>query len=122
MAIDKDARRGVEQRRDRRVKVHREISLRWSTHFVVGHTDNISERGVMITLSQAPSLSRGDAVEVEFTLPGMANPCKSPATVRWISSVLPGVLGLEFARPLEHDAREFLALFDAPSNDAGSPD
>ncbi len=109
---DRDRGRDEEQRRDRRVKVHCEISLRWSTHLAIGRTDNISERGVMITLPRAPSLSRGDVVEVEFTLPGMAESCKTPATVRWSSAVLPGVLGLEFARALDGDARKFLALFE----------
>lgn len=113
---DDDPQHLDDQRRDRRVKVHREISLRWSTHHVVGRTDNISERGVMITLPESPKLSRGEVVEVEFTLPGMTESCKTPATVRWSSSVLPGVLGLEFADALHVEARKVLALFE-PTGD-----
>jgi len=114
MADDPDRGDPIEQRRDVRVKVHCELSMRWSvaiaTHDAVGHTDNVSERGAMVSFDAPVDVRRGDQVEVKFTLPGVPSPCKTLATVRWTSAVLPGVLGLEFSTALDHDATTLLRM------------
>lgn len=94
------------------MKLHCEISLRWSDGQASGETDNVSERGVMLSLGDPPEppLARGDVVRLTFSLPGVDAPCRVDAQVRWNSAVLPGVLGLEFVDELDHDAVTMLSL------------
>ena len=108
---------GAEQRRDVRVKLHCTISVRFGDQQVQGETDNVSVRGVMVSVPEDTPLERGDEVEVEFTLPGASAATRCAATVRWSSQVLPGVLGLEFKAALDPSTA---AILDQHARDQGA--
>lgn len=68
-------------------------------------TENLSDRGAMLSVDIDPPLSPGDSLELELELPDIGV-LTVPATVRWTSSVLPGMSGVEFTAPV---APELLA-------------
>ena len=99
------------RRRDERIKLHREISVSHVVGRFVGTTENLSVRGAMLTVPGIdPEPERGDRVEVSFTLPGLPDPIVRGAIVRWVSTVLEDMIGIEFDEPLEDDARKLLDL------------
>ena len=92
--------------------MHREISVLIDGRRFVGTTENLSVRGAMMTVPDIdPVLRRGDRVEVSFDLPGLPEPILCSAVVRWVSSVLEDMVGVEFDRQLDADARKILELF-----------
>jgi hypothetical protein len=82
-----------------RVAVHYRLVVRHAGFEGRGHTENLSERGAMISVDVDPPLSPGDPIEVELELPQIG-PITFPATVRWTSAVLPGMTGVEFDLPM----------------------
>jgi hypothetical protein len=73
-----------------------------------GQTENVSERGAMISVDIDPPLAAGDRIELdlEFDWPKRD---RVGATVRWASAVLPGMVGVEFDSPIEPEITTKLA-------------
>jgi hypothetical protein len=95
----------ADQRTQLRVAVHYRLTLRHAGLEGRGTTENLSERGAMLSVDIDPPLSPGDAIELELELPNIGV-LTVPSTVRWASSVLPGMTGVEFTPPV---APELLA-------------
>lgn len=70
-----------------------------------GTTENLSERGTMLSVTIQPPMWPGDVIELDLELPGIGL-ITHAATVRWVSSVLPGMTGVELVAPI---LPEFLA-------------
>ncbi|PRQ02241.1 PilZ domain protein [Enhygromyxa salina] len=64
-----------------------------------GQTENLSERGAMASIDVDPALCAGDHIELDIELPGHGT-VSVAASVRWTSTVLPGMTGLEFTQPI----------------------
>lgn len=64
-----------------------------------GTTENLSDRGAMLSIDIDPPLTPGDLVELDLDLPGLGL-ITVGARVRWTSSVLPGMTGVEFTPPV----------------------
>lgn len=83
-------------------------------------TENLSERGAMISVELEPPPEAGDALALELELPGVG-PVALNVSVRWASAVLPGMIGIEFEQPvppellvhIQHLLSERMALEDA---------
>ncbi len=89
----------------------------------VGTTENLSVRGAMLTVPGIdPEPARGDRITVRFTLAGLPDPIERPAIVRWVSTVLEDMIGIEFDTPLDDDARKLLELLarQEKAQDGGS--
>ena len=82
-----------------RVAVHHRLIVRHAGFEGRGQTENLSERGAMISVDIDPALSPGDPLELELELPQVGPICVA-ATVRWVSAVLPGMTGIEFDPPI----------------------
>ncbi len=82
----------------RRLEVHYPVIVRHAGIEGPGVTENLSERGCMLSVDIEPPLQAGDLVELVLELPG-AGPITVGAHVRWASSVLPGMTGIEFKQP-----------------------
>jgi hypothetical protein len=82
-----------------RVAVHYRLSLRRGTREGRGTTENLSERGAMVSVEIDPPLSAGDDIDLEIDLPEQGR-VSVPAKVRWASTVLPGMTGVEFTLPV----------------------
>lgn len=82
-----------------RVAVHYRLTLRNDQREGGGSTENVSERGAMLSTDIDPPLSSGEAIEVEFDLPERGK-VKVDASVVWTSTVLPGMVGIEFTPPI----------------------
>jgi hypothetical protein len=84
-----------------------------------GLTENLSERGAMISVELEPPPEAGDELELELELPGVG-PVTVSTSVRWASAVLPGMIGAEFEQPvppellvhIQHLLNERMALED----------
>ena len=70
-----------------------------------GSTENLSDLGAMVSVDIDPPLSAGAEIRVDIDIPTLGF-TRIPARVRWISSVLPGMAGIEFTPPV---APELLA-------------
>lgn len=97
-----------------RVAVQYRLIVRRAGIEAPGMTENLSERGSMLSVDIDPPLAPGDRVELVLDLPG-AGPIRVGASVRWTSSVLPGMAGVEFTQPappqlIGHVAQLLLAL------------
>jgi hypothetical protein len=77
----------------------------------LGMTENLSERGCMLSVDIDPPLQPGDLVKLELELPG-AGPITVDALVRWTSSVLPGMAGVEFNQPTAPELLGHLAQLE----------
>lgn len=62
-------------------------------------TENLSERGAMLSVDIDPPLAAGDELELALELPGNGV-VTIQARVRWTSTVLPGMTGVEFIPPV----------------------
>lgn len=91
-----------------RVAVHLRLIVRHAGFEGRGHTENLSERGAMISVDIDPALSPGDPLDLEFELPHIG-PVSVPATVRWVSAVLPGMTGIEFDPPILPELAAYIA-------------
>lgn len=91
-----------------RVAVHLRLIVRHAGFEGCGHTENLSERGAMISVDIEPALVPGDLLDLEFELPHLG-PVTVPATVRWASAVLPGMTGIEFELPVLPELLAFIA-------------
>lgn len=77
-----------------------------------GVTENLSERGSMLSVDIDPPLVPGDDVELEIELPEVG-PTQQRARVQWTSSVLPGMTGVEFTPPVAPELLGHLAQLAA---------
>ena len=91
-----------------RVAVHLRLTVRHAGFEGRGHTENLSERGAMISVDIDPALSPGDLLELELELPHIG-PVTVPASVRWASAVLPGMTGVEFEPPILPELLAYIA-------------
>ncbi|KIG16243.1 hypothetical protein DB30_04703 [Enhygromyxa salina] len=82
-----------------RVAVHYRLSLRRAGVEGRGTTENLSERGAMVSLDIDPPLAAGEEIALEIELPGYGS-LVVPSKVRWASTVLPGMTGVEFTLPV----------------------
>jgi hypothetical protein len=83
------------------VAVHYRVAVRLAsrTGEARGTTENLSDCGTMLSVEIDPPLSAGDLVQLAISLPG--GPVVSVGgLVRWVSSVLPGMVGVEFELPM----------------------
>jgi hypothetical protein len=91
-----------------RVAVHHRLIVRHAGFEGRGHTENLSERGAMISVDVEPALVPGDSLEIELELPHIG-PISVPSTVRWVSAVLPGMTGIEFDPPILPELLAYIA-------------
>jgi hypothetical protein len=98
----------VDQREQHRVAVHYRLIVRHAGIEGPGVTENLSERGGMLSVDIDPPLSPGDLVELDFDVPGLG-PITVGAHVRWASSVLPGMTGVEFTLPVRSELLAHIA-------------
>ncbi len=82
-----------------RVAVHYRVAVSHCGREARGTTENVSERGAMLSVDMTPSLCAGDAVQLGLTLPDGSS-ISASGRVRWVSSVLPGMVGVEFDLPM----------------------
>ena len=82
-----------------RVAVHYRLTLRHRGVEGHGSTENLSDRGAMLSIIVDPPLAPGDDVELDLDLPGIGT-LTFGAKVRWTSTVLPGMTGVEFTPPV----------------------
>jgi len=87
--------------------VHYRLLVRHQGREGRGSTENLSERGAMLSVDIDPALSASDELELELELPQVGS-LTVRATVRWASAVLPGMIGVEFDAPIQ---AELLAHF-----------
>lgn len=72
----------------------------------------------MISVDMDPALVPGDPLEIELELPQIGLICV-PSTVRWVSAVLPGMIGIEFDPPMQPELLAYLAsLIRRPIDEA----
>lgn len=64
-----------------------------------GTTENLSDRGAMVSVDMDSPLTPGDLLELDLELPGLGL-ITVGARVRWTSTVLPGMTGIEFIPPV----------------------
>ena len=86
--------------------MHYRVILHRDTNAGRGATENLSEYGAMLSVEINPPLEPGDVLGVELHLPGGAVQLR--ARVKWASTVLPGMVGVQFEQPL---APEYLVHY-----------
>jgi PilZ domain len=89
----------AEQREQHRIAVHYRLVIRHAGLQGHGTTENLSDHGAMLSVTFDPPLTPGDLVDLELELPGVG-PITVGARVRWTSTVLPGMTGVEFTPPV----------------------
>lgn len=82
-----------------RVAVHYRVAVRHAGREARGITENLSERGTMLSVEIHPPLGPGDVITLDMSLPN-GSQVSVGAHVRWVSSVLPGMVGVEFDAPM----------------------
>jgi hypothetical protein len=82
-----------------RVAVHYRVAVRHAGRDARGMTENLSERGTMLSVDIDPPLGPGDVITLDIGLPS-GSQVSVGAHVRWVSSVLPGMVGVEFDAPI----------------------
>ncbi len=98
-----------------RVAVHYRLIVRHAGLEGRGHTENLSERGAMISVDMDPPLSPGDPLQLDLELPQIG-PITVAAIVRWASTVLPGMTGVEFDPPILPELIAHVAMLIAQRN------
>jgi hypothetical protein len=88
-----------DQRAQHRVAVQYRLVVRHAGLEGRGTTENLSDRGAMLSVDIDPPLAPGDLVELDLELPGLGL-ITVAAHVRWTSTVLPGMTGIEFTPPV----------------------
>jgi hypothetical protein len=89
----------ADQRVQQRIAVQYRLVIRHAGLEGHGTTENLSESGGMLSIDIDPPLAPGDLVELDIDVPGVG-PCTIGAHVRWTSTVLPGMTGVEFISPV----------------------
>jgi hypothetical protein len=89
----------ADQRVQHRVAVHYRLIVRHAGLEGRGTTENLSDRGAMLSVDIESTLVPGDLIELDLDLPGLGT-ITVGAHVRWTSSVLPGMTGIEFTPPV----------------------
>lgn len=89
----------ADQREQHRIAVHYRLVIRHAGLEGHGTTENLSDRGAMLSVDIDPPLAPGDLVELDLDLPGLGLITVN-ARVRWTSTVLPGMTGIEFTLPV----------------------
>ena len=110
----------MDLRRQPRVGAHYRVIVRHAGFAGHGQTENLSERGAMLSLDLDTGLTPGDRVELEIDLPQVGR-IQLTATVRWVSAVLPGINGVEFCAPVAPELLAHIAslLAAEPSSATG---
>ncbi|MFV8754141.1 PilZ domain-containing protein [Nannocystaceae bacterium ST9] len=108
-----------ELRNQARVAVHYRVAVHHAGREARGTTENFSERGAMLSVDISPPLGAGDVVSLGVTLAD-GTLVDVVGRVRWVSSVLPGMVGVEFDLPMpvalaEHIQQMLAARFPAAS-------
>ena len=100
-------------RRFQRYPMKIDLGLYSAHNFFSGQTENISAGGIFVATPEPAHL--GDALELEFSLPGVDQPCRARCVVRWVrhwgeaGTPVPG-MGLEFSE-LSPEVSEAIAAF-----------
>jgi hypothetical protein len=89
----------ADQREQHRIAVQYRLVIRHAGLEGHGTTENLSDRGGMLSVDIDPPLAPGDLVELDLDLPGLGL-ITIGAHVRWTSTVLPGMTGVEFTPPV----------------------
>lgn len=95
-----------EHRASTRISIEVELHLASESHFFSGLSGDISEGGVFVSTYRA--LAQGSLVDLEFSLPGAAEPLHARGEVRWHRDATPhgppGV-GISFDELSEDDRK-----------------
>lgn len=86
-----------EHRASKRISIEVELHLASESHFFSGLSGDISEGGVFVSTYRA--LAMGSLVDLEFSLPGAAEPLHARGEVRWHRDATPDVppgVGISF--------------------------
>jgi hypothetical protein len=89
------------------VAVHHRVAVRIGGREARGVTENLSERGTMLSVEIEPPLVTGDVVRLAISLPDGAT-MNVGGVVRWVSTVLPGMVGVEFEPPIPAALAEYV--------------
>jgi len=81
------------------VAVHYRVAVRHAGREARGTTENLSERGAMLSVEIDPPLAAGDPLALALSLPD-GTVIGFGGRVCWVSSVLPGMAGIEFDLPM----------------------
>jgi hypothetical protein len=100
-------------REQHRIAVHYRLVIRHAGLEGHGTTENLSDRGGMLSVDIDPPLAPGDLVELDLDLPGLGL-CTVGARVRWTSTVLPGMTGVEFTPPVLPELLGHIAQLSIP--------
>jgi uncharacterized protein (TIGR02266 family) len=76
-----------EHRASKRISIEVELHLASESHFFSGLSGDISEGGVFVSTYRA--LAQGSLVDLEFSLPGAAQPLHARGEVRWHRDATP---------------------------------
>ncbi len=87
---------GEEQRASERILVRRDIELVRGSDTLRGATENLSLGGALVRIAAEPPLRAGERLGVSFTLPGLQEPVRAEADVRWVNDVDRGLAGIQF--------------------------
>ncbi len=84
-----------EKRSYRRLPAAWTIQLTWEGGRASGQTENLTLGGAMVTLAAEPDIGSGTPVDATLDLPS-GRSIALRGRVAWVSSVLPGLVGIEF--------------------------
>ncbi|MCA9680812.1 MAG: PilZ domain-containing protein [Myxococcales bacterium] len=89
----------ADTRKRPRAAVHYRLAVRHGSNEGVGLTENLSDRGAMVSLELDPPPPSGAALQLDLEVPGVGT-LRLTGSVRWVSGVLPGIVGVEFDSPI----------------------
>ena len=109
----------AEQRIQPRVAVHYRVVLRRGENEGSGNTENLNELGAMLSVDIDPALNPGDEITVDIDLPEVGV-VRTRARVGWMSTVLPGMVGVEYLTPIAPELLAHIAqLLHRPERSTG---
>nr|WP_255216748.1 PilZ domain-containing protein [Pseudenhygromyxa sp. WMMC2535] len=82
-----------------RVAVNYELAVRLGERVGRGETENVSDIGAMISVQLEPPPEAGEVLALVVDIPALGA-IEVEAVVRWVSTVLPGMVGVEFEQPV----------------------
>ncbi len=97
-----------ERRRHARIRVACPVVVTRDGVRVEGQTFDVSLGGVGVEVAVDPPWALGQEVVLEITLPGLGEPARVPAVVRWVDDIAPFRAGTQFRTGLR--AREVWAI------------
>ncbi len=99
---------GTERRQHARIALSCSTRLHTGSATVEGTLVDLSLGGACLRAPISPPLAVGDALTVEIDLPGLDEPLRAEAVVRWVDAIDAARVGVQFSTGLR--AREAYAV------------